>query len=357
MITGTTTEMEYKQALAADSTYIDCQSPNTTALTVGSYAVRYKAKTGHYAGAAATITVPAFVKSNQNAPDKLTTAPPSSSTASNGKIIGTTTAMEYKLDSAADNLYVECSNNETYVAGGTYVVRYKATSASNASPTTTVTVTAPAPKHIATLERLYIDFSLDGSPAMYTLPGFSEAVFDYDEVIQESNADDSFVLGGTATSGSNATVGTATFTLGSDYKSTASITVTSEDGQVTNTYSVNLFVQRKSLEVVTDQCTGLTQAQGNPDSEGTVVSLNLINGNGDPCTITEYGTPTVFVSKGSYNVTLTPAQFSVNDSNNTITLLPDYLKDLEVGSYFISVTIDDVSGKWHAFPKPSLIIQ
>lgn len=60
-----------------------------------------------------------------------------------GKITGTTTAMEYKLASAEDIEYADCTADETTgLATGDYVVRFKAKTGFDASPTKAVTVPA-----------------------------------------------------------------------------------------------------------------------------------------------------------------------------------------------------------------------
>jgi|AntAceMinimDraft_16_1070373.scaffolds.fasta_scaffold39578_2 hypothetical protein len=58
-ITGTTTAMEYK--LLSGSTYIACLETETTGLAVGTYYVRYAAKTGYNAGTAAEVVVPELI--------------------------------------------------------------------------------------------------------------------------------------------------------------------------------------------------------------------------------------------------------------------------------------------------------
>ncbi|NTV78955.1 MAG: hypothetical protein HGA25_07465, partial [Clostridiales bacterium] len=78
---------------------------------------------------------------DQSAPTGFSGVTPTSAS-SNGKITGTTTAMEYKLASADDSTYAACSNTETEVAAGDYVVRLAAKIGFNASPTTAVTVSA-----------------------------------------------------------------------------------------------------------------------------------------------------------------------------------------------------------------------
>ena len=60
-ITGTTTTMEYKLSTADVGTYKACTAPATIGLAPGTYQVRYAAKEGFNAGAAATVTIPAYI--------------------------------------------------------------------------------------------------------------------------------------------------------------------------------------------------------------------------------------------------------------------------------------------------------
>ncbi|MEA4890354.1 MAG: putative Ig domain-containing protein [Clostridiaceae bacterium] len=76
---------------------------------------------------------------NQPAPTGLTGEAPSAYGASDGKIIGTTTDMEYKLP--ADSIYTAAAGTEiTGLTAGTYDVRFAARTGFNASPDTVVTV-------------------------------------------------------------------------------------------------------------------------------------------------------------------------------------------------------------------------
>ena len=127
-ITGTTTAMEYKLASADDSTYAACEDGETTDLAVGTYNVRYAVKPGFNAGVAAEVTIPF-----NTAPAGLTGVAPTTFNGNDGKITGTTTAMEYKLASAADSTYIACGDGEiTGLAVGTYSVRYAAKDGSDA---------------------------------------------------------------------------------------------------------------------------------------------------------------------------------------------------------------------------------
>ncbi|MGB5824477.1 MAG: S-layer homology domain-containing protein [Proteocatella sp.] len=77
---------------------------------------------------------------DQAAPSGLAVIPESAT--ADGKITGTTEAMEYKLASADDSLYATCAATETTVAAGTYAVRFKAKTGYSAGTTAEVTVLA-----------------------------------------------------------------------------------------------------------------------------------------------------------------------------------------------------------------------
>ncbi|SDH28804.1 hypothetical protein SAMN05421493_101125 [Pseudobutyrivibrio sp. 49] len=77
-------------------------------------------------------------------PSNLTTEDASSSTAEDGKIIGTSTSMEYKASGASS--YTKASASYTTVKAGTYFVRVAATGSNFASKYVTVKVEAKAEK-------------------------------------------------------------------------------------------------------------------------------------------------------------------------------------------------------------------
>lgn len=68
-ITGTTTEMEFKLSTADDSTYSTCSEGETIVNTPATYSVRFKEKSGYYAGAASSVTVPSYVAPGKKSSD------------------------------------------------------------------------------------------------------------------------------------------------------------------------------------------------------------------------------------------------------------------------------------------------
>ncbi|SCZ79735.1 hypothetical protein [Pseudobutyrivibrio xylanivorans] len=78
------------------------------------------------------------------APANLTTEKASDTEKADGKIVGTTSAMEYRLTS--ESTYKKASDGSTMVKSGSYHVRYAVSGSTFASKTTTVRVTAGAEK-------------------------------------------------------------------------------------------------------------------------------------------------------------------------------------------------------------------
>lgn len=137
-ITGTTPALEYKPASATD--YVYAPDVEITGLVPGVYNVRYAAKEGFKAGRVADVVVPAYT-AEQAAPTGLLGVAPTTAANNDGKITGTTTALEYKLSSVTH--YVYASDIETTgLVPGTYHVRYAAKEGYNASPATSVIVPA-----------------------------------------------------------------------------------------------------------------------------------------------------------------------------------------------------------------------
>ena len=140
-ITGTTVEMEYK--LSGAGSYTVASATETTSLAAGDYKVRLAAKTGFNASPDTDVTIAAGANASQSAPTGLAGVAPSTYGASDGKITGTTVAMEYKL--STDSSYVAASATETTgLAAGDYKVRLAAKTGFNASPDTDVTIAAGA---------------------------------------------------------------------------------------------------------------------------------------------------------------------------------------------------------------------
>ncbi|MEI8199950.1 MAG: hypothetical protein WCG21_07805 [Eubacteriales bacterium] len=146
-ITGTTTAMEYK--LSVDLLYTPVTGIEITDLASGTYNVRYAVKPGFDVGADADVTVAAGPNANQAAPAGLLGITPQSYGGTDGKITGTTSAMEYKQVSAAGNTpaavqgYIPVTGTEIKgLAAGTYSVRYTAKEGFDAGADDVVTVPA-----------------------------------------------------------------------------------------------------------------------------------------------------------------------------------------------------------------------
>ncbi len=80
------------------------------------------------------------VKARPEAPKQLTVEEASDNDVEDGKIVGTTIAMEYK--GSGESSYTRASNNFTLVKAGNYQVRYAVTDSSFVSKTVTVKVSA-----------------------------------------------------------------------------------------------------------------------------------------------------------------------------------------------------------------------
>jgi len=134
-ITGSTTAMEYK--LQTDTSYTPAPGTEITGLAAGIYDVRFAEKEGYSAGKAAAVTV----NDAQAAPTGLLGTAPLTYGGTDGKITGTTAAMEYKL--SAESIYLPATDTEiTGLAAGTYSVRFAAKTGFDAGTDATVTVNA-----------------------------------------------------------------------------------------------------------------------------------------------------------------------------------------------------------------------
>ena len=118
----------------------------TETKNVGTYTVKIDVAAGDNFDAGSNLTDSAWtfsiIPADQNAPTGLGVAAPIAS-GGNGKITGTTTAMEYSTDSGFTSpAGTTCTDTATEVAPGTYYVRFKAGSNHNAGVAATVTVPA-----------------------------------------------------------------------------------------------------------------------------------------------------------------------------------------------------------------------
>ncbi len=135
-ITGTTAAMEYK--LSTDTTWTTCADNATTGLIPGTYDVRYAGATP---SVPSVVVVDAFdvINQDQDAPTGLSGVAPTSEANEDGRITGTTTAMEYKL--SAGSSWTACTGTSiTGLLPGSYDIRYAEKTGFNASPATTVTI-------------------------------------------------------------------------------------------------------------------------------------------------------------------------------------------------------------------------
>ena len=139
IITGTAVSMQYKTSGAA--VYAAVTGSAITGLVPGDYLVRYAAKSGFRAGAAAVVVVPQFTPPNldQAAPTGLAGIAPTAADKADGIITGTAISMEYKVTGAVAYAAVTGSAI-TGLAPGDYLVRLAAKTGYNAGAAASVTV-------------------------------------------------------------------------------------------------------------------------------------------------------------------------------------------------------------------------
>ncbi|MCP1161304.1 hypothetical protein [Bacillus infantis] len=135
-IIGTTVSMEYK--LKENSEWVSATEAEIVGLFAGIYEVRYAAKPGYNPGSIAEVVVPPYTPLNQQAPAGLAGVAPTVS-GNNGKITGSSSAMEYKVKGSLTWLPVTGSEISG-LSAATYEVRYAAKPGYNASPLVEVEV-------------------------------------------------------------------------------------------------------------------------------------------------------------------------------------------------------------------------
>jgi len=138
-ITGTTPSLQYKLSTVTD--YVYATEQETTGLIPGIYNVRFAAKEGHNASEAVDVVVPAYTAelAEQAAPTGLRGVSPTSSANNDGRITGTTAALEYRLTTVTK--YVYATEQETLgLVPGTYLVRFAGKEGYKPSPVTNVIV-------------------------------------------------------------------------------------------------------------------------------------------------------------------------------------------------------------------------
>ena len=139
-ITGTTTEMEYSTTEDFAAAY-PCTGAAITGLTAGTYYVRLKANGNTPPSLAVSVSVPAG--QIPAAPTGLTARKTSRPGAADGKIMGTTTKMEWSTTSDFA-VKTDCTGTEiTGLTAGSYYVRLKADQENRLAAGTHIRVTIP----------------------------------------------------------------------------------------------------------------------------------------------------------------------------------------------------------------------
>lgn len=149
---------------AITPTYMKGSSVVTETKDVGTYTVKIDVAGGGNFNAGSNLNDPAWTFSitpaNQSAPTGLGVAAPTAS-GGNGKITGTTTAMEYSTDSNfASPAGTPCTDTATEVAPATYYVRLKADANHNAG---TVSAALVVPGYSATKYTVSVTSDANGT--------------------------------------------------------------------------------------------------------------------------------------------------------------------------------------------------
>lgn len=154
-IMGTTEEMEYK--LSTNTEWTQAGEGETTALSAGTYHVRYKAKPGFNAGSPTEVTIPPYIA--PEVPEVLSvTVTPESATiiqghtlqllASVDAIAGASEAVEWSSSDTAGKVTVDNTGLVRVAADAAlreYTITAKSTFDVTKSDTSVITVTAPKP--------------------------------------------------------------------------------------------------------------------------------------------------------------------------------------------------------------------
>lgn len=137
IISGTNANMEYR--LSTDSVFTNATDTETTGLAAGTYYVRNAISDGYLASAEVTVVISRGPNLEQSAPIGLSGIAPTMYGTSDGKLTGTTVAMEYKP--SLESSYVTASASEiTGLPAGDYHVRFSAVEGYNAGADALITI-------------------------------------------------------------------------------------------------------------------------------------------------------------------------------------------------------------------------
>lgn len=328
-ISNTTADMQWKRS--SELYYSACSAGVTTVTLPGTYHVRYPAVPGqYYASVDAVVTIAPYVappNQDQAAPEGLTAEGPSHATGNNGKIIGTTTGMEYTSVSGSN--YSDCSADETaWLYAGTYYVRYKAKPGYNASMETEVVITAPAVSHDATLQSLSYIYTYNGAQEETSVPSFDPSTTSYDISLYGNVYGKSFNLNPYASDPGFATVTYSAVTVGTgEYTAVLKAEVTAEDGVTKLVYTVNITVERRSGTMSISPDIYEIASDAVP-----VITLHLTDRDGTACSLQEMmGTAGSVSIKDQIGDPIGAESYTVDNENSTITIKKEYFSDMSAG--------------------------
>ncbi len=262
---------------------------------------------------------------DQDAPTNLEGVAPTSVANSDGKITGTTTAMEYKLQGATD--WTEVTGTEiSGLAAGTYEVRYAAKEGFNAGTVAEVEVPAYVESSDATLSGLTIDGT--------TVTDFDAATETYDVELAAGTTGVPTVAATTVDEKATAEVTAAESLPGS-----TTVVVTAEDGTTTKTYTINFTVANADQDAPEGLAGVAPTSVANNDGRitGTTTEMEYrLNDATDWTAVT--GTEITSLAAGTYEVRLA-AKEGYNASLITEVVVPEYVAP----TYVLTLTGENIT--------------
>jgi len=325
---GATATYQWQICDTSDGAYADISGATSSTYTpvadnVTKFIKVVATGTGNYTSTV-TSAATAVANADQAAPTSLAGVAPTTSGGSDGKITGTTTAMEYGL--ASGGTYADCSATETTVAvAGTYHVRYAAKTGYNAGTDAEVVVPVAV-----------TGVSLNKATTSIVVAGDTETLI---ATVLPAGATNKAVIW--ESDNAAATVDSSGVVTGIS-AGTAIITVTTVDGNFTATCTVTIitaegcFTFDSSTNTITDY---------NPDCGGNVVIPSTIGEDA-----VEHIGNNAFQSNSLTSVTIPDSVKTIGvqafyDNQLTSVIIPDSVTTIDANAFhsnqLTSVTIPD----------------